>query len=110
MSVPIAERTAATFDEVFGNPDRSSSLSTGVTFLLNAGMGMDYRFPIRQRVHGGARGLTLGVEGGYMLAPGKNLWHLNGITSASGGPNLGIEGFYVWFSLGAWGRGGMQRP
>jgi len=106
----IAEGSAATIDEVLGNPDRSSTLTTGVTFLLNTGIGADYRFSFRNRDDGGAWGFVLGVECGDMLAPAHTSWHFNGLTRASGGPNLGIEGFYVWLSLGGWGRGSTQQP
>ena len=78
-------------------------------FLLNAGLGLDYRFEVQQREDGGGWGLVLGVEGGYMHSPGSTSWELDGVGDVTGGPDLGIEGLYVWFSLGGWGREGEER-
>ena len=109
MTLEIAELDTPSFDDVLADPSRSSSLSTGGFIVLNAGLGIDYRFQVQQRSDGGGWGFVLGVEGGYLYSPGDTSWELDGINEVMGGPDLGIRGFYVWFSIGGWGREG-ERP
>jgi hypothetical protein len=107
MSLKIADLDAPTFDDVLDDPGRSSTLSTGLIFLMNAGLAVDYRFQIKELDDGGGWGFVVGVEGGYMYSPGSTSWTLDDINDVVAGPNLGIEGFYVWISLGGWGREGV---
>ncbi|MGD8319994.1 MAG: hypothetical protein PVJ02_06055 [Gemmatimonadota bacterium] len=101
----IATPGDVTFDHVLRDPAQSATLSTGVHPVLDVGVGLELRI----RTTGGdahAAGILLGVEAGYMLAPARASWTLGGLSDATGGPDLGIEGFYLWFSLGGWGAGG----
>ncbi len=105
LSLRITDLDAPTFDDVLDDPARSSTLSTGLMFLLDVGVALDYRLALRESDGGSAWGLALGVEGGYLLSPGGTSWTLDGINGVAGGPDLGIEGFYLWISIGGWGRG-----
>jgi hypothetical protein len=102
MSLTIAERSAPTFDEVLSDPERAARLSTGM-FLLDLGVGADYRLPLGDDDDDG--GLLIGLHAGYTFAPWTTSWTLDDINSVAGGPPFQIEGLYVRLSLGGWGRG-----
>jgi hypothetical protein len=102
----IAEPGAPDFDDVLDNPLRGATLSTGIHLLLDLGVGLEYRIRATSGEGGRAGGVLLGAEAGYVFAPGDTSWGLDGLAEARDGPKLGIEGFYLWFSLGGWGRGG----
>jgi hypothetical protein len=106
MTLQIADLATPTFEEVLDAPGRSSSLSTGVIFLLDAGMALDYSLVVGTFDDGGGWGVVLGVEAGYMYAPGGTSWTLDELDDVVGGPTLKIDGFYVWLSVGGWGREG----
>jgi hypothetical protein len=102
MNLKLLERSAPVFDDVLEDPERSSTLSASM-FLLDFGVGLDYRFVIEDE-EGGPGGIALGIHAGYTLAPGSTSWKLDGINSVAGGPKGQIEGFYVRASIGFWGR------
>jgi hypothetical protein len=101
MSLKIVERDAPTFGEVLADPERSSSLDTGM-FLMDVGLGANYRIVMGER-DDGIGGMLLGVSVGYTFAPGDSSWNLDGINSVAGGPTFQIEGPYVRLSIGGWG-------
>lgn len=109
VSLRITDLDAPTFDDVLDDPTRSSTLSTGLMFLLDVGVALDYRLALGESDGGAAWGLAVGVEGGYLLSPGETSWTLDDINGVAGGPDLGIEGFYLWISIGGWGRGAADR-
>ena len=109
LSLSLSDLAAPTFDEVLDDPGRGSTLSTGLMFLVDVGLAVDYRLALSRSDEGAAWGLALGLEGGYLLTPGGTSWTLDGINGVSGGPDLGIEGFYLWLSIGGWGHGAATR-
>lgn len=106
VNVKIRERSAPTFDDVLGDPQRSSSLSSRM-LLLDLGVGVDYRIRVDSD-DDEFGGLLVGLTGGYTFAPGSPSWRLDGINGVAGGPELLIQGFYLRASIGGWGgeRGG----
>lgn len=107
LSVRIRERSVPTFDDVLADPRRSATLSTGM-FLLDFGLGLNYRFVVRDDAEDEFGGILVGVQGGYTLAPGDTSWNLDELNSVAGGPDTQIEGFYLRISIGGWGRGGAE--
>lgn len=105
LNVSIVERSAPTFDDVLANPQRSSRLSTGM-FLLDLSLAADYRFT-RRSEEGRSGGLLVGLQAGYVFAPGSTDWTLDDINGVAGGPDLGIQGLYIRLSLGGWGSRGV---
>lgn len=103
MSLKISERSAPTFDDVLADPERSSTLSTGM-FLLDLSLAVHYRVRVERSDEGDGGGLLLGLQTGYTFAPGDPSWDLDEINSVAGGPDLQIEGFYIRLSLGGWGE------
>lgn len=71
------------FGELLDGSGSGSDLSTG-GILLKAGLGAEV--PL-----GRAR---LGIRGGYVLSPGGTDWSVQG-REVGGGPDAGIEGFYL---------------
>ncbi len=104
LNLRITDFETPTFGEVLDDPARSSVLSTGWMLLLNAGVALDYRIALTGSDDGSAGGIVAGLEGGYLYAPGETTWTLDDANAVTGGPDLGIQGFYLWISLGGWGR------
>lgn len=101
VSVNVKGRSAPLFDDVLQDPGRSSALTSGM-FLLDFGLGADYRFRIESD-EDEFGGLLIGLQAGYLLAPGSPTWTLDGINSVAGGPELLIQGLYIRVSIGGWG-------
>ena len=101
VGLKIVERDAPTFGEVLSDPERSSSLDTGM-FLLDVSLSANYRIAVGERENG-VGGFLLGVQAGYTFAPGQSSWKLDGLNSVAGGPTFQIEGPYVRLSIGGWG-------
>lgn len=104
LSLSIVERSAPTFEDILADPARSSNLSTGM-FIMDLSVNGDYRFTRRVSEEGGAGGFLVGFQAGYLFAPGSTNWQLDDINNVAGGPDLGVQGFYVRVSLGGWGGG-----
>lgn len=101
-----------TFKQILDSPGRFSSISNTI-FLLNAGLGIDYRIPIFDEED---FGFIIGLRGGYLFSPiPSNFWLLNnafGATANSssstnngqfpiaGGPGTSITGPYLKLTLG----------
>ena len=75
-------------------------------FLLDLSVGADDRFTRRRNDEGDAGGFLVGLQAGYLLAPGSSSWTLDDINGVAGGPDLGIQGLYIRLSLGGWGGRG----
>ncbi|MBT8397289.1 MAG: hypothetical protein HKO65_19825 [Gemmatimonadetes bacterium] len=105
LRLQIAELGASDFDGVLDDSGRSSTLSGGIHPLLDFGLGLEYRMGMTTGPEGQGGGILLGVEAGYMVAPGDTSWRVDGLSDVDDGPELKIEGFYLWFSLGGWGHG-----
>ena len=106
VQLAITERGTPTFGEVLDDPGRSAHLTTG-SLLVNLGLGVDYRIPIKARGRGG---LLLGVRVGWLIAAaGGSDWTLDDRFDVSGGPTTSLGGPYVQFAVGGWGRRGPSR-
>jgi len=104
MNLKTTERALPSFDDVLAEPRRGSDLAVG-NLLVQFGAGAEYIQRLSPDAERG-RGLALGVRAGYVLAPWKSEWNLGG-SEVPGGPSLGLDGFYLRFSLG--GAGGRRR-
>jgi hypothetical protein len=74
-------------------------------FIMDLSVNGDYRFARRVSDKGGAGGFLVGFQAGYLFAPGSTDWRLDDINGVAGGPDLGVQGFYIRVSLGGWGGG-----
>ncbi|MQA91757.1 MAG: hypothetical protein GEU90_16305 [Gemmatimonas sp.] len=107
VRLKIAELVAPSFDDILEDPGRSSTLRMDM-FLVDASVGIDYRF-VTSRERRRAGGFLAGLRGGYVFAPWSTSWDLEGIASVGGGPDANIQGFYLRASVGGWGRGSRRR-
>lgn len=103
MQLQMRGRSAPTFGEVLADPGRSSRMTTG-GFLLGVGVDGNYRLVFGEAPTGEQGGMLIGVSTGYVFQPATTDWHLDGLNSVAGGPTVKVEGFYVRFSIGGWGR------
>ena len=103
LSVRIMEKgTSPSFNQVLNNPKRGVDLSTG-GWLLNLALGTDYIFAMEKDKRGQG-GFALGLRIGYVFAPIKGDWAMDGMD-ISGGPDLGITGPYIRLMIGGGGFG-----
>jgi hypothetical protein len=103
MSLNIVEKgILPSFDEVLDNPQRGVELSTG-GFLLNLALGTDYLLKLGGDEKGKG-GLILGLRVGYIFAPIKGDWEMDGVD-ISGAPDVSITGPYIRFMIGGGGFG-----
>jgi hypothetical protein len=101
MSISMMEKgTSPSFDQILNDPKRSVVLSTG-GWLINLALGTDYMF-IMEENEEGKGGFILGLRIGYVLAPIKGDWSMDGID-ISGGPDIGITGPYIRLMIGGGG-------
>jgi hypothetical protein len=106
MSLNIVEKgTSPSFDEVLDNPKRGIELSTG-GFLLNLALGTDYLLGLT-RDEEGEGGLIFGLRGGYIFAPLKDEWEMDGVDIS--GPDVGITGSYIRLMIGGGGFGIIEK-
>lgn len=88
-TLQVTQRADPSWDEVLGDPGRSSSLST-IMFHAGAGLGMDITF-------GG--GLFLGLRGSWGYTPPRDSWS-DEEGEIMGGPELDMSGPSVRLMLG----------
>ena len=87
--VSISSEMGASFDDVLADPGREVRMAqTGL--LLDASLGIDYRFKIRETERKSSF-FTVGVRGGYLFAPYSSEWR-TGSAEISGGPDLLMSG------------------
>lgn len=101
MQLKIAEESGASFDDILADPGREVRL-TQKGLLLDASLGVDYRFTMRQWENRTSY-FTVGVRGGYLFAPYSGKWKMSA-GEVSGGPDFGITGPYVQLMLGFSGK------
>jgi hypothetical protein len=102
-SLKIVERSAPTFDDIIENPRRGATLNTG-SLLLDVGAVAHLRLGGgKDRGDGERGGLLIGLQAGYTFAPADAGWDFEGVDVA-GGPTLELQGAYVRFSVGGWGK------
>jgi len=100
MNLNIVEKDSPSFDEILTNPKRGATLSTG-GFLLNLAVGADYLLKLAEDEEGRG-GLIFGLRAGYIFAPIKGDWEMDGI-GISGGPQAAITGPYIRIMIGGGG-------
>jgi len=99
IDLNIYEKSSLDFIDVLNNPKRGSSLSLG-GLMLNFGLNGSYN--IRFSKNGKDGGLIIGVSAGYTHFLKVGNWTLFE-NEISGGPKIGISGFYLRFSIGGGG-------
>lgn len=103
-TLSIQERSSPSFEEVLDDPRRGVRMTQG-GLVLDASVGLEYRFrPSRP----GRGGMLLGVTAGYTATPALGDWKIEEGNDVSGGPDAGIEGFYLRGSLGGWSPRGRR--
>jgi len=102
MELRIVEKGSLSFDETLDNPKRMAVLSTG-GFLLQFALGVDYLLKLGGNEKGRG-GLVFGIRLGYLLAPIKGGWSMDGID-ISDAPRVGITGPHILLTLGGGGIG-----
>jgi hypothetical protein len=103
INLRTTERQLPSFEQVLDEPRRGSDVASG-GFLTQLSLGGDILLH-RTGSPGVSRGLNLGARVGYVFAPWVSEWRVNG-AEAPGGPEVGLDGLYVRFSIG----GGGTRP
>lgn len=102
LRIDILREGGAGFDDVLADPAREVRM-TQRALLLDASLGIDYRFEVRKRGDHVSY-FTIGVRGGYMFAPYSGGWNTEG-AELSGGPELGFSGPVVQLMIGFSGQG-----
>jgi opacity protein-like surface antigen len=102
VRVDILQEGGASFEDVLADPAREVRL-TQRALLLDASLGVDYRFEFREQ-QGRASYFTIGVRGGYLFAPYSGGWRSAG-AEISGGPDLDLNGPVVQLMIGFSGKG-----
>ncbi|MDH3223765.1 MAG: hypothetical protein OEO23_08615 [Gemmatimonadota bacterium] len=102
VTLDIVERGDETFDDVLADPDRSARL-TASGLLLDVSIGLEMRPGFGRAFARRDGGFAIAVRGGYTFAPGDWEWTLHDKDDVFGGPDTGIEGFYVRVGVGGWG-------
>ena len=95
--ISISSENGATFADVLENPGREVRMNQS-GLLLDASLGIDYRFKIRETERK-ASFFTVGVRGGYLFAPYSSEWK-TGSGEISGGPDLLMNGPTVQLMIG----------
>lgn len=97
IDLRINEKNIVDFDQVLNNPKKGSILSIA-GLMLNFGLNLFYKLNL-----GGddekAGGLSFGLSLGYTHFLQLGNWSLFD-TEIAGGPNVGLTGFYIRFTLG----------
>lgn len=97
LSLKLAARRTLSFDQILADPEQSVELKTG-GFLLNPALGLDYMLSLSsaEKREGG---VVLGLRVGYVLAPLKGAWRMDG-ADVVGGPQASVAGPYVHLVVG----------
>lgn len=103
IDLRINEKSSLDFNDVLNNPKRGSTLTVG-GLIFNFGLNGTYNIDFNgNRDEKG--GLTIGFSAGYTHFLQIGNWFLFE-SEITGGPKIGISGFYMRFSIGG---GGYQR-
>ncbi len=100
FSFKILEKGPLSFDEVLKGPKRSTGLSSG-GLLINPSLGFDYLLSLKKTEKSNT-GIVIGVRVGYIFAPVKGNWSMEGMEILQG-PKTGISGPYIRFIIGSGG-------
>ncbi len=104
IDLTIYEKSSLDFNDIMHNPKRGSSLSLG-GLMFNLGLNGTYKLDFSGKDKGDD-GLLIGFSAGYTHFLKLGNWTLFE-NEISGGPKIGISGFYLRFSIG--GGGGMVK-
>jgi hypothetical protein len=88
LDLTTSQEGSVPFGDLLDGPGPGSEITTG-GFVLQPGLGVDLM----------AGGVTVGVRGGWMFSPGEAEWEAADVT-VEGGPDVGMEGFFVRASVG----------
>lgn len=98
ISVKISEISLPSFSDILNNPKRGVELSTG-GLILSLSLCTEYLLSLGDRGYSNKKGgILLGLRLGYTWSANYN-WTLDG-SNIPGAPNVGINGYFVRFSLG----------
>ena len=100
-TIRIANELGANFNDVLVDPGREVTMNQRA-LLLDASLGVDYRFKIRKTDYKTSF-FTLGVRGGYMFQPHTGDWKTGGAEIANG-PDVGLNGPTVQLLIGITGQ------
>jgi hypothetical protein len=100
MQLRITESPAPSFDQIIADPARESLLDIG-GFMLQAVLGVDYLLKLGEDKYGYG-GLIFGIRAGYTQSFFTSGWEMGDID-IYGGPDTGISGFYIRFTVGGGG-------
>ncbi|MFW6180862.1 MAG: hypothetical protein ACOC8N_03870 [Spirochaetota bacterium] len=102
LTLRISQIANHTWDDIMDPTSfEEVQVSTG-GFLAHLGAGLDYRLRLGEHEEGEG-GLLLGVRAGYTVPFSRADWSM-GSQNVIGGPNIGVEGLYLRFVIGGWGR------
>ncbi len=101
IDLRINEKASLDFTDVLNNPKRGSSLSLA-GLMINLGVNGSYVFNFNKDKNDG--GVLMGISVGYTYFLKLGNWTLFE-NDISGGPNVGISGFYIRFNIGGGGAG-----
>jgi hypothetical protein len=93
----VTSEAGADFDDVLDAPTRDLRM-TQRGFLLDASLGVDYRFKVRETEYRSSF-FTVGLRGGYLFAPYSGKWRTSS-AEISNGPDMMSEGPTVQLLLG----------
>jgi hypothetical protein len=101
LSMRLTERAVLDFDDIVTDPKREALLSVG-SFMLQGAVGLDYMLKLGVMPEMSEGGMLFGIRVGYTYSVTKTDWDMGDIN-ISGGPDIGISGFYIRFIVGGYG-------
>ncbi len=100
MHFAVTSESGAAFDSILDQPVREVRL-TQHGLLLDAALGVDYRFIIRESEKRRSY-VVVGFRGGYLFTPYSGRWQTRG-AEVTDGPDIGLNGVVLNLNLGlAW--------
>lgn len=100
INLTIYEKSNLDFSDIMNNPKRGSSLSLG-GLMFNLGVNVSFTLNLNDNENTG--GLLIGLSTGYTYFLKLGDWTLFE-NEISGGPKIGISGFYLRFMIGGGGN------
>ncbi len=102
IELKIRKPGEPTFNDIMQDPKWGSTISTG-GFLLNFSIGSHFLFAFGKDEKG-TGGIAIGFRAGYVYTPFEGDWVMD-TEKVGGGPQIGVTGPYVYFSVGGGGFG-----
>ena len=101
LRLNVVSRRTLSFQQVMDTPEQAVQLNTG-GFLLNPSLGVDYMLSLSGDDKRES-GVVFGLRIGYVLAPLKGAWKMDGLD-VSGGPQASPAGPYARLTVGLGSR------